>query len=162
MGALTQLIEQYRFNTGAMEHRVEGLDREKLLCRPDGRGNHMIWILGHIATSRGSILDLVRPGEATSLESDEQELFGMGSKIREEDVYPTTDRLLNRVRERGAALEEVLSGLSDEDANRPWEMDFPFGEKTPRGMLRFMFWHETYHVGELSYLAAWNGNPLGF
>ncbi|MHC4225377.1 MAG: DinB family protein, partial [Planctomycetota bacterium] len=96
MGVLDDLIEQYRFNTEAIASRLEGLDREQLLRRPDGTGSHAIWLLGHIASSRGIILNWLRPDEPSDLTEDEVKLFGMGSKIAEEDVYPLTERLFER------------------------------------------------------------------
>jgi len=161
MGVLDDILEQYRFNTEAIANRLEELEREQLLRRPDETGSHSIWLLGHIASSRGIVLNWLRPDGPSDLAEDETKLFGMGSRIADEDVYPPTERLFELIRERGAALEEILSNMSDEDALRPWELGLPFSEKNPKGMLRFMHWHETYHHGQLSYLAAWLGSPLG-
>jgi uncharacterized damage-inducible protein DinB len=161
MAGLDDLIEQFRFNTEAILQRLLGLERDRLLRRPDGRGNHVVWLLGHIAGARGIILEWLGAGERFPLLEDDHRLFGMGSKIEDEDEYPPTEELLDRLKTRGEALCEAIAGLSEEDANRKFEIELPLGRRTVRDMLRFMYFHETYHYGQLSYLASWLGSPLG-
>ena len=161
MSAFDDRIELFGFTSEAIPARLEGLSREQLLARPGGRGTHIVWLLGHIASARAVILQWLDAPDRVPLRKEEDELFGMGTTVSDEDIYPPTEELLDLIRRRGEALAEVLGAMTEEDADRTWKLQFPFGPKSPRGMVGFMSWHENYHYGQLSWLAAWLGNHLG-
>ncbi len=49
-------LENYRFNTGLLVRTVSDLAPEEWLRRPEGKGNHIAWIVGHLVWTRGRLL----------------------------------------------------------------------------------------------------------
>jgi hypothetical protein len=153
-------IRQIQFIGEKISLRLKGLSRDQLLRRPSGQANPIIWILGHIATGRGYLLDWIGAGESHPVEDSEEQMFGIGCQLKDGDPYPPMDHLLNMIELRGRAIEERLRALNEEEASKELEFDLPFG-KSIRAAVAFMLFHEAMHFGQLSYLCGLEGNPLG-
>jgi hypothetical protein len=151
-------IRQLEFVSEKTRLRLAGLERDQLLARPGEETNPVLWILGHMATGRGYLLDWI--GGEASVDDREEELFGIGCRRPEGDPFPDTERLLERMEQRGRAVAERLRILTPEEAARELEFELPFGNTVGAGV-EFMLFHEAMHFGQLSYLCGWQGNPLG-
>jgi hypothetical protein len=152
-------IRQLEFVSEKIRLRMTGLGRDRVLRRPGQRTNPILWILGHIVTSRGYLLGWIG-ADGHPVEEEEDELFGIGCDLRDGDPYPETDQLLDLMDRRGRALAEHLRTLIPEKAAEELSFDLPFGT-TVRAAVEFMLFHEAMHFGQLSYLCGWQGNPLG-
>lgn len=153
-------MSQLQFMDEKVPLRIEGLSREDLLRRPEGRGNPVLWILGHMATSRAYLLEWIGAPGAEPVGDEEEAWFGIGCRLAEGDPFPPTDELLDLFARRGRSLVAGLQALTEEDAAKELEFELPFG-KTVRAAVEFMLFHEAFHMGQLSYLCGWLGNPLG-
>jgi uncharacterized damage-inducible protein DinB len=111
--------------------------------------NHALWFVGHMASTDNFFLSVVRPERAIDLK-DLQPHFGMGSQpVDDPNVYPPAETVLAAMRERRAALLDVLGSLTDAD----------LAAKTPDGTPDFLpdlasvfemaVWHEGLHTGQL-------------
>lgn len=112
--------------------------------------NHALWFAGHMANTDNFLLSLVAPEKSKSL-PDSTAKFGMGSRPTNRTAdYPEPEQVLSTMRERRAALLEVLHSMSEED----------LAKKTPSGTPEFLpdyasvfelaIWHEGIHGGQLS------------
>jgi hypothetical protein len=110
-------IRQIQFIGEKIPLRLKGLSRDQLRRRPSGQANPIIWILGHIATGRGYLLDWIGAGESHPVEESEEEMFGIGCQLKDGDPYPPMDHLLNMIERRGRAIEERLRALNEEEAS---------------------------------------------
>ena len=81
-----------------------------------------------------------------------------GAKIEAADQYPSLDEVLETWKDVSAVLAKAM-----EEAT-PEAMAMAAPEKSPSfdgkigGMVSFLAYHETYHVGQLAYLRKWLGH----
>lgn len=135
-------------------HRVlEGIKREDLLRRPHDASNPLIWIAGHAMTSRATLTKMI--GEL--VENQWSDIFARGSRVDSTTTYPEISEIVllwDRVTERLMARLELLG---DEELAKPTSFPVPTGDKTKRGAIVFLNYHETYHIGQMAYLRKWLG-----
>jgi uncharacterized damage-inducible protein DinB len=155
-GPLADLARQFRFNDRFLGMLVEGYGETDWTFRPEGGGNGPDWIVGHLTATRRSLLRKL--GETLATEAWETR-YDMGVEPDATDDGPTPDELAAAFVELGEVLAGKLEALTPADAAREWENPFPDGATTLDGALRFLFFHETYHLGQLGLLRRMLGRP---
>jgi uncharacterized damage-inducible protein DinB len=144
--------ENLRFNSDFLARMVGDLSPEEWLRRPDEKGNHIAWIVGHLIWSRKQILR--RLGAEWS--QPWLDLFARGAKHDDAAAYPSRDALLDGWREVSGILFGALENTREDAlsaANGPPSLD---GKVS--GVVNFLAIHETYHIGQASYLRGWLGH----
>ena len=147
--------ENYRFNSSFLKNTVSDLTPEEWLKRPDEKLNHVAWIVGHMAFSRSRMLHFMGvewPQPAL------EPLFGRGSKLQPGSAYPSPESLLSTWSEAGHALAAAFENVSEELLVRPATEGPPSLDGKISGIVNFMAIHETYHLGQASYLRSWLGH----
>src|ERR1035438_685628 len=168
----------YNMNADFLKKNVEGLTDEEWLRRPEGAANHILWIVGHLCWVRGMLLK--RLGEDWSKPWFAH--FGRGSKLDESAAYPTPEEArlawdesiarLNAVLESASSdtdsrlawdesisrLNAVLESVSEEALAAPSTQGPPSPDGKVSGVVNFLALHETYHIGQISYLRSWLGH----
>jgi uncharacterized damage-inducible protein DinB len=71
--------------------------------------------------------------------------------------YPELDDILRVWKEATAQLEQRFEELSDAQLSAEAPRNFPVPDKTIRGAINFLAYHEAYHVGQLAYIRKWLG-----
>jgi hypothetical protein len=75
--------------------------------------------------------------------------------------YPAIDQLQTAWAEFSARLVPAINALSDEGLSAPSPIALPHGEQALLDALRFIVWHETLHLGQVSMLRSHHGlTPL--
>ena len=75
--------------------------------------------------------------------------------------YPAVDQLRTAWATSSTRLVQAVSTLSDEGLSAPSPIARPHGEQTLLDALRFLVWHETLHLGQVSMLRSHQGlTPL--
>lgn len=146
--------DNYRFNSRALKQVVGDLLPEEWLRRPDEKLNHIAWIVGHMAYSRSRLLYFM----GTEWTQPGLELFGRGSKLQPDTAYPSVESLLNIWSESGHAMAAAFESATDELLARPATQGPPSTDGKISGTVNFMAVHETYHLGQASYLRSWLGH----
>lgn len=146
--------ENYRFNSKTLKEIVSDLSPEEWLMRPDGRLNHMAWIMGHLAYCRGRMLHFL----GVEWGQPELAIFGRGKKLLEDSAYPSSESMLNTWSESGQALTAALESVSEDLLAQPATQGPPSLDGKISGMVSFMAIHETLHLGQASYLRVWLGH----
>ena len=119
---------------------------------PGDDSNHLMWVAGHLVVHRGAILNYLG-GEWKAPWSD---LFKRGAQRSDNDQYPPIDEIKS-------AWQDVSRELFARLANPPGELSNPAPKGPPSfdgklsGSVAFFAFHETYHVGQVSYLKKWLG-----
>ena len=152
---ISQAAEDYRFNNGYLLNTVKALPAEEWLKRPNESSNHIAWIVGHIIWARKSILaKLGKEWSAPWLG-----LFARGCKLDESAAYPSSDTLIDAWKEVGDVLTAALENASEEAMGcgvvPPGP---PSADGKISGQVRFLAWHETYHLGQVSMVACMLGH----
>jgi uncharacterized damage-inducible protein DinB len=115
----------------------------------DGAGHTPRWITGHLATVRTramAMMGLEVPAAPWT------EAFGRGTS--DADVPGDLDlgQVLAAFREAQERMAARWEALAAEDFSKPLGRTLPDGSDTVGGALRFLAWHEAYHLGQLGLL----------
>jgi uncharacterized damage-inducible protein DinB len=153
MTAMEMLAERYAFNTNAVRGLARDMASDDWSARHAGT-NPAHWVLGHIACYRRRIARAL--GIAVA-ESEWEEAFKKGSQPGDCAGYPAPEELLGDIREHSDTIAAAMPALSDEQRNAHWAT-FAGTEHTLESGLSFLYFHETYHVGQLSQLRRLAGH----
>ena len=152
----TFLARSFQFNSGSIRMITEGFTAEDWVRPPSAEGgNNAHWILGHIAAARRSV---ARKLGGDLAEEPWEKSFDMNVEPGPPEGYPKTETLFADLQATGHTLARLLEGLSDPKANEEWG-PFPDGGKTVLEGVQFMFFHESYHMGQLGLLRRICGKP---
>jgi uncharacterized damage-inducible protein DinB len=145
VNSLIQILER---DQGIIRQQAEGLSHADMVLQLPFRGNCFNWVIGHILTSRASILTAL---EAEPILSEEEiKRYGHGSEpVTDADNAVPYDRLSEALAQTKdaviAALKDASPELLGKLYNEEWGMNV--GQ-----WVAFLIWHETYHVGQLEIL----------
>jgi uncharacterized damage-inducible protein DinB len=151
---IANAAENYRFNSDFLAKMVGDLSPEEWLNRPNEKANHIAWIVGHVMWARRDVL----------IRLDKQwsppwlDLFAKGGKCSDGAPYPSSDALLDAWREVSSILASALGSVSEEVLSQPAKNGPPSPDGKISGVVNFLAIHETYHVGQVSYLRGWLGH----
>jgi uncharacterized damage-inducible protein DinB len=146
--------ENCRLNSKFLKQGVVDLTPEEWLKRPDEKLNHIAWIVGHMAFSRSRLLHYM----GTEWTQPELKIFDRGSKLLEDSAYPSPESLLAVWSESGHVLAEAFQTVTDDFLAQPATQGPPSNDGKISGIVNFMAIHETYHLGQASYLRSWLGH----
>jgi uncharacterized damage-inducible protein DinB len=144
-----QLSEALGRNVSLVKTQAAGLSHADSLRQPPFRGNCLNWVLGHLAENRDIILQalgaepvLGAAADRYARESDPITGDGPG-------VLPL-DELLAILTRSQEALAAALSRTTEEDLAKEiqrGQRTMPLSER-----IFFLYFHETYHVGQTELL----------
>lgn len=146
-------VQLYHVGGNRALKALEGLSREELHRRVAADSNPMIWIIGHMTHSRCGLLNLL----GAKREMPWPEFFAKGVAAEDSSRYPELEEVLGVWNEVGEALDQRFETLTDDELSAKAPRDFPVPDKTVRGAINFMAFHEGYHVGQMAYLRKWLG-----
>jgi uncharacterized damage-inducible protein DinB len=153
--AIAHAAEEFRYNNNFTVNFVKDLAPEEWFKRPDGAANHVAWIVGHVIWARTAVL--ARLGSKWS--APWLGMFGRGEKVDDTAAYPSPDTLMAAWQEVSGALDSALESASDALVDQPAPKPGPpSADGKLSGTIRFLSWHETYHVGQLSYVRGLLGH----
>lgn len=151
MISIQNLSDFYDRNVQIIKMQAEGLSQEDSLIQLPFRSNCLNWVVGHVLANRCNILDLLgaedlRP--ALNLDHYERESDPISGE--EEGVLPLED-LIKHLEESQRRLAVALDAETEESLQRlaPYR-DRP--ERTISYWLAFLFFHDSYHVGQTEIL----------
>jgi uncharacterized damage-inducible protein DinB len=147
--------ECFKQNTHFVKKNVEGLSDEEWARRPGGSGNHVLWIVGHVAWARSALLKRLGDDWGKPWLS----LCGRGAKCEDSAAYPTPEEAMEAWNESSARLKAAMESASAELLATPSVQGPPSADGKLSGVVNFMAYHETYHVGQLAYLRGLFGHP---
>jgi hypothetical protein len=151
--AISMIVPLFRATDQLFHSALEGIAREDLLRRPHDGSNPMIWVAGHAMTSRASLTRIV--GER--VENPWSETFARGATVDSAVSYPEASEIIALWDTVTEKLMPRLGQLTDEELSKPSPFPPPTGDKTKRGAIVFLNYHETYHIGQMAYLRKWLG-----
>jgi uncharacterized damage-inducible protein DinB len=146
--------QNYHMNTGMLEKMADDLSPEEWLRHPDGNPNHVAWIVGHVVWTRGRLLSRI----GTEWSRPWLDLFGRGAKCGDDVAYPSKETLLEAWRDSSTVLGNALENVTDEFLAEPSVQGPPSTNGKQSGVVNFLAIHETYHLGQISYLRGWLGH----
>jgi len=151
---LENIVGSLKLNSVLLKQSIKGMNPEDLLVRPGNKANSVQFIVGHMVISRYDMCQLLGNPEKHSY----GKLFDRGEDIDKSAEYPTVKDLLTEWDKVTSKLTDILNNVTDEKLSEKSHIDFPFPDKTLLGGIAFLTYHETYHIGQLSY----NRRILGY
>ncbi len=129
----------------------ESFSDDGIFFRPYDKVNHLAWEIGHLATIRNTIIKLLNPNEKLIFFENERIIFAPGTPLQPDGTFPPIVDMLAALQNRGERIIELLNGLTQEqwDSESPFKL--PFGTTVGSQIWTF-FLHESFHLGEVSYL----------
>ena len=130
---------------------AENFSGDEIFFRPYDKVNHLAWEVGHLAYIRNTIIKLLNPSEKLEFFENERMMFAPGTPLQSNENFPPIVDMLTALQTRGERIIELLNGLTQEhwDSESPFKL--PFGTTVGSQIWTF-FLHESFHVGEVSYL----------
>lgn len=146
MEIINLITDLFKYNTGYLVKHLSPMDKSLLFIRPNNKSNPIIWIIGHIVVSRGSLIELL--GDEPQM----QKLgcyFNTGSKpLSSPSGYPHLDEIMGQLGKLSTKLTRLLKDGGETLLNRQvWGQYDSIGKHIVSGYI-----HEAYHVGQISYL----------
>jgi len=121
-------------------------------------GNHILWTIGHIATSNAQLCGTV--GGACAIPEGYEKLFAMGSEpVGDRGAYPAPSEVLGFADRARAALLEAWAGASPEALSKPTEGMLAGAYPTAAHMIHFAGMHEMTHHGQIMQIRRKLGLP---
>jgi uncharacterized damage-inducible protein DinB len=144
-----QLSEAFGRNVSLLKMQADGLSHADSLRQPPFRGNCLNWVLGHLAGNRDLILQALAAepvmGAAVSrYERESEPITGDGP-----GVLPLEELLAILTRSQ-EALAAALARTTEQDLAKEiqrGQRTMPLSER-----IFFLYFHETYHVGQTELL----------
>jgi hypothetical protein len=141
--------------TSLYEKAIAGLDRDTLVRRPGEGCNPLLWIAGHLASSRYGLAALLGVQRQNPL----GKVFFRGVALGDLSALPDIGPIQEAWREASALVMSRLEELTESELSAPSPRPFPVSDGSIRGAITFLAYHEGYHVGQMSYLRRWLGLP---
>jgi hypothetical protein len=115
----------------------------------DAVGHTPRWITGHLATYR---LRLVEMMGLPAMTAPWAAAFGRGTSDADVPADLDLRLVVQTFHEAQQRMATRWEGLGAEDFSKPMGRTLPDGSDTIGGAIRFLAWHETYHLGQLGML----------
>jgi uncharacterized damage-inducible protein DinB len=118
-------------------------------------GPSIAWIVGHMLHHRNQI------AAAIGCAGPAIDLTRFAGGATDGGGYPAVNQLQTAWAEFSGRLVPAVNALSDEGLSAPTPIALPHGEQSLLDAVRFVVWHETLHLGQLSMLRSHHGlTPL--
>lgn len=138
-------IRFFETHQWTFHQHAQGITHEESCRAPEGGGNSLNWVLGHIVMERDIILRLI--GGAPLWSDAEAAPYQRGTDGRPD---PATARPLPELME---ALDRSHAAIVDRlNAMGPAEFAAPTEKGTVGADLAFLQFHESYHAGQVGLL----------
>ena len=142
------LADLYNLNTKLINKTLEDLTDDVAHKRINDTGSSLHWIIGHIANSRHYVGGLFNAGT----EFENSELYNGGTPMKEPSAYPPIAEIKKIFENVSGKFMKRLEELTDDDINKKLESKLPVKDETMLGAIAFFSLHESYHVGQLSFI----------
>lgn len=144
----------FKTNTDLVRKTIAEIGPESWFRKPGDDSNHLMWVLGHLVWSRSNVLKLFSEHVDVPLGS----LFSRGAQLASPDEYPSVEEMRRVWDEVSQKLLTTLASAPADQLAKPALNGPPSFDGKVSGNVAFLAFHETYHVGQVSYLRKWLGH----
>ena len=138
----------FKLNNEMVTRTLAGLTDEECWKQPDGGGNPILWLVGHVTISRAYFLKKLGAGYEHGLGT----LFDRGAIRGELSLYPSRQSIDAAWHDTRSRIRDAFASLTEEFlAAAPTGRPLP-GVTDNASMIAFSAFHESYHIGQMGYL----------
>lgn len=145
-----QMAGAFDRNLKIVQAQTKGLSHADSLLQLPFRGNCLNWVLGHLVSNRDRVLTLL--GEVPVGNEAIQARYGYGSEpvLGEGEGVQRMEVLLEMLERSQERINAALTRITPEELSK--ETQDHRGKTTVAERLFFLYFHETYHVGQTELL----------
>ena len=144
---LADLAPRFAFNAAFLKQLTADFDADGWQRIGGEGGSPAHWIVGHLAVARRGLL---RKLGGETPEKPWEASFGRGSDAQNvSSDAPDPEALVADIESSGNGIAERLGALTPNEAAADFGRKFPDGSTTIAGSAHFLYFHETYHLGQL-------------
>jgi hypothetical protein len=145
---VTQSSQLYGITTALVEKAIRDFSDGEAAKRVEGSSNCMLWLFAHLTAVRCTLAGMLGVKKDVAW----GEHFRKGSPGDDFSKYPSMAEVRQVWQQITPQLMQTLETAGDEQLSAPAPRDFPIPDKSMRGAILFLAFHESYHVGQMSYL----------
>jgi uncharacterized damage-inducible protein DinB len=135
---------------------LDRLGEEEIWRRPSETTNSVGWLVGHMAWARNGMLKALG-GDPEPMPWGRS--FDRGAQTADRAAYPETGEIVDALKRVNAKLRTRMEEVGDADLSAPSAVPTPSPDKTVRGTVAFLAFHDGYHVGQIAYALKLLGKP---
>jgi DinB superfamily len=143
----------FKTNTDIVNKAIADVDPEHWFKNPGDDSNHLMWIMGHLVVHRGHTLKML----GVDWDNQWASLFARGAERLEDTEYPSAEEMRSAWQEVSTHLANALQQPSAEVLAKDAPKGPPSFDGKLGGTVAFFAFHDTYHVGQISFLRKWLG-----
>jgi hypothetical protein len=143
----------FKTNTDIVNRAIAGVEPDHWFKTPGDDSNHLTWVLGHLIVHRGQTLKTL----GVDWDKTWSELFAPGSERLADAQYPSVEELRSAWQEVSGQLSAALKSPPEGVMTREAPKDSLSFDGKMSGIVAFYAFHDTYHVGQVSFLRKWLG-----
>ncbi len=152
---LAATASTFAFNGRSLKGLVKDFGEEDWSIQ-DACGHNPKWIVGHLATYRHRVLGLMGlPDPAAPWAA----VFARGTTSTDVPGDVDMQEVIASFQAAQVLMADRWEALTQEDLAIPTGRKLPDGSEDVGGAIRFLAWHETYHLGQLGLLRRMAGRP---
>jgi uncharacterized damage-inducible protein DinB len=148
----TNIAGMFKANTDIVNKTIAAVDPEHWFKKPGDDSNHLTWMLGHLIVHRGHTLKAL----GVDYDNTWAELFARGAERTADSNYPSVEEIRNAWQRVSEELNAALKNPSADVLSQPVPKGLTFDGKVS-GSVAVLAFHDTYHVGQVSFLKKWLG-----
>jgi uncharacterized damage-inducible protein DinB len=144
-----------RLNSKLFRNCLDGLTEEQARARPSDVTNSAAFVAAHMVESRFYTLKVLGAERPSPL----ARYLGEWRGIDEIQEWPSLPEIESAWAEASAALDARLEAIAPAELDAPSGTRMPIEDTSMLGFLGFMVQHDSYHLGQLSFLRKHAGHP---
>lgn len=147
------LLQLFRYNHQLVTQQMAEITHAESLMQPPFEANCLNWLLGHIISSRSSVLRMVGQPSVWTEEQRSRYRYGSEPITQADNGVLRLETLLSDFNVSQERLTMGLAGMSYDDLCQP----SGFNNNTLGESLLYFQYHEVYHIGQMTYLSQMLG-----
>ncbi|MAE65604.1 MAG: hypothetical protein CMJ18_15150 [Phycisphaeraceae bacterium] len=143
-------VERLNWARQFTEALLAAVPDDALTAQAGGRGNHTLWVIGHLAWTDEEILGAVA-GIAKTMSEAHQKLFASGaSPVSDAGAYPSRDETMALMHAARQRMIDWIESLDDDTARKPLpEPLLPFAPDAISVPFTIAA-HDLFHLGQVA------------
>jgi uncharacterized damage-inducible protein DinB len=141
----------YGFNYFLLKKNLDGVTHEESLLQPEGGGNCLNWVLGHIVATRDAALKMLN--QEPIWNQDQADTYRRGSSPILDGAR--AEHLEKILADLELSQDRLVAGLANVSES---ELTAPAGDETMEKQLFTLQLHEAYHAGQTGLLRRMAGH----
>lgn len=142
---LAPLIEIYKTSGNIFLHALSDISEDDIARTPDDKTNNLLFIAGHLLTSRVILGRIVGMKDEVPFEGK----FGRGEPLKDKSEYPGIGEIKTLWKDFSDKLIARLESIDQETLAQKAPYEFPIGDPSVTGAVAFMAFHEACHIGQI-------------